>query len=200
MRNKNYLKSLEGLINIASITCGYSALGLSFLIGYEILARRFIFHTVQGVDEIGGYVLATMAAVGFASALMYKMHTRIDIAIGHFPKVVQAILNTIAAALFAGFAVFMLLQAWGSLQESIAFGSRASTPLQTPLWIPQSFWVAGIGLFALIACVMAIHSVWLLSRKRFDSLNNAYGPPSLETEVEEQVSDANRISNREKSA
>lgn len=192
MREKNYLKPLEGLINMAAIACGYGALGLSFLIGYEILARRFFSHSVQGVDEIGGYVLAITAAVGFASALLYRMHTRIDIAIGYFPKLVQAILNTVSAALFAGFAVFMLLRAWDSLQESISYTSRASTPLQTPLWIPQSLWVAGIALFALIACAMAVHSLWLLSHKRVDSVNNFYGPPSLQDEIEEQVSEAKR--------
>lgn len=197
MQSQAVLKVLERVINAAAIAAGYACLGLCFLVGYEIVARRFLSHSVQGVDEIGGYVLALTAAIGFASALLHSMHTRIDVALSHFPRPVQAILNTIAASLLAGFAVFMLLRAWAALQESIEFGSRASTPLQTPLWIPQTAWVGGIGLFALIASAMAVHSVLLLLRWRTEDLNNAYGPPSLMEEINEQLAEAERILDEE---
>lgn len=193
MRPLSILKLLERSINVAAIGTGYACLGLCFLIGYEIVARRLLSRSVQGVDEIGGYVLAFTAAIGFASALLHSMHTRIDVAISHFPRIVQAVLNTIAAALLAAFAVFMLLRAWDALQESIEFGSRASTPLQTPLWIPQTVWVGGIGLFALIASAMAAHSLLLLLRGRTNDVNNTYGPPSLMDEIDEQLAEAQRI-------
>lgn len=198
MQSQAVLKVLERVINVAAIAAGYACLGLCFLVGYEIVARRLLSHSVQGVDEIGGYVLAFTAAIGFASALLHSMHTRIDVALSHFPRLVQAILNTIAAALLAGFAVFMLLRAWDALQESIAFGSRASTPLQTPLWIPQTVWVGGIGLFALIASAMAVHSVLLLLRGRTEDVNNTYGPPSLMDEIDEQLAEAERILKEER--
>lgn len=197
MRPVNYIKPIEKAINLAAIGTGYACLGLCFLIGYEIIARRLLSHSVQGVDELGGYVLAITTGVGFASALLHRMHTRIDVAISHFPRIVQAILNTVAAALLAGFAVFMLLRAWDALQESIDFGSRSSTPLQTPLWIPQTVWVAGIGLFALIASAMALHSLLLLLRRRTDDVNNTYGPPSLMDEIDEQLADAQRMIDEE---
>lgn len=197
MRPVNYIKPIEKVINLAAIGAGYACLGLCFLIGYEIIARRLLSHSVQGVDELGGYVLAITTGVGFASALLHRMHTRIDVAISYFPRIVQAILNTIAAALLAGFAVFMLLRAWDALQESIDFGSRSSTPLQTPLWIPQTVWVAGIGLFALIASAMAVHSLLLLLRRRTDDVNNTYGPPSLMDEIDEQLADAQRMIDEE---
>ncbi len=193
MQSQAMLKGLERVINAAAIAAGYACLGLCFLIGYEIVARRLLSHSVQGVDEIGGYVLALTAAIGFASALLHSMHTRIDIALTRFPRPVQAILNMIAAALLAGFAIFMLLRGWDALQESLEFGSRASTPLQTPLWIPQSLWVTGIGLFAAIATAMAIHSVILLLRGRADDVNNTYGPPSLADEVNEQLAETERM-------
>jgi hypothetical protein len=48
------------------------------------------------------------------------------------------------------------------LEESIEFQSRANSPLGTPLWIPQTLWLAGLGAFAIVALAMALHAAWLL--------------------------------------
>jgi hypothetical protein len=93
-------------------------------------------------------------------------------------------MNTIAAIALAGFAVFMTQKALVTLIETLEFGSRASTPLQTPLWIPQSLWIFGIVLFAIVSCVMAVHAIWLLLRGKIDMLNNQYGNPSIDEETE----------------
>jgi TRAP-type C4-dicarboxylate transport system permease small subunit len=166
-------------------------LGLCFLIGFEIFSRKLFGHSVQGVDEIGGYVLAATAAVGFAYALLHGIHTRIELALARMSTTLQAVLNTIAAVMLAGFASFMALRAWAALSESIEFGSRASTPLQTPLWIPQTIWFSGLCFFAFVGVAMAIHAVLLLGRDR-DRLNQTYGPPSLDEEIKEQMAEAER--------
>ncbi|MCS2608133.1 TRAP transporter small permease subunit [Halomonas dongshanensis] len=190
MRSIRFFSGLERLVNIAAILCGYACLGLCLLIGYEIVARRLLGHSIQGVDELGGYVLAITSAVGFSAALMHRMHTRIELGLNRFPIAIQAGLNTIAVLLLAGFAVFMLLQVWGTWQSSIAYGSRASTPLQTPLWIPQGVWMLGVTLFALVAAAMLLHSLWLLAGAHYQTLNDRYGPPSLQDEVEKSLAEA----------
>lgn len=103
----------------------------------------------------------------------------------------QAVANTAAAVMIAAFASFMAFRAWVALSESIEFGSRASTPLQTPLWIPQSIWVAGLSFFAFVAVAMAAHALVLLMRDHMQ-VNQNYGPPSLDEEIEEQVAEAER--------
>ncbi|WP_249975512.1 TRAP transporter small permease subunit [Vreelandella olivaria] len=190
MRSIRFFPGLERLVNSAAIMCGYACLGLCLLIGYEILARRLLGHSVQGVDELGGYILAITSAVGFSAALMHRMHTRIELGLSRFPVAIQACLNGVAILLLAGFTVFMLLQVWGTWQSSIAYGSRASTPLQTPLWIPQGLWMLGVALFAFVATAMLIHSLWLLVRANYQTLNDCYGPPSLQDEVEKSLAEA----------
>ena len=69
------------------------------------------------------------------------------------------------------------------LAESIELRSRATTPLQTPLWIPQGIWMAGLLLFAGIAAAMALHAGWLLLRDRA-RLNQLFGPLSLEGQID----------------
>lgn len=179
---------MEKAVSAVAIACGWALLGLCFLTGYDIIARRLLGHSVQGVDEIGGYVLAITAAVGFAAALLHRLHTRIDLFLGLLPPGLRATVNTIAAIALAGFAVFMSEKAVGTLLETLEFGAHASTPLQTPLWIPQSLWLGGIILFAAIACITAAHAVWLLIRGHFNELNLRYGPPSIDEETEASLS------------
>lgn len=188
---KDLMNQIDGVVRLFAIGCGYACLGLCFLIGFEIFSRKLFGHSVQGVDEIGGYVLAVTGAVGFAYALLHRVHTRIELGLARMSSTLQAVLNTLAAVMLAAFASFMALRAWGALSESIEFGSRASTPLQTPLWIPQAIWFSGLCFFALVGVVMAIHALLLLARDP-DKLNQTYGPPSLDDEIEEQMAEAER--------
>jgi TRAP-type C4-dicarboxylate transport system permease small subunit len=175
---------LNTVVTAVAIACGWALLSLCALTGYDIIARRMLGHSVQGVDELGGYVLAITASGGFAAALLNRMHTRIDLVLTIMPPRLRAVMNTLAALCLAGFAVFMSQKAFVTLNETLEFGARASTPLQTPLWIPQSLWIFGIVLFAVIACVMAGHAMWLLYCGQIDTVNKQYGPPSIDDETE----------------
>src|SRR5690606_20414377 len=104
----------------------------------------------------------------------------------------RAVLNTLAILGLAGFSGFMAIRGYGTLAESIEFNSHASTPLQTPLWVPQTLWVLGLAMFAVVAIAMGLHSVVLLF-KNHAQLNKTYGPPSLQDEVDEQMAEAERV-------
>lgn len=189
---KNHLISrMDAVVRVFAILCGYGCLGLCFMIGFEIISRQFFKYSLQGVDEIGGYVLAVTGVVGFAYALIHRVHTRIDLGLGMMSSTLQSVLNTLAAVLLSMFAGFMALRAWGALSESIEFGSRASTPLQTPLWIPQSIWFGGLCVFAVVSALMALHAIYLQLTDR-KLLNLTYGPPSLDDEINEQMAEAER--------
>jgi TRAP-type C4-dicarboxylate transport system permease small subunit len=195
--DSNAFGILNGLANTVAIACGWALLALCALTGYDIVARRLLNHSVQGVDEIGGYVLAITGSVGFAAALLNRMHTRIDLILAIMPAGLRAVMNTIAAIALAGFAVFITQKALVTLIETLEFGSRASTPLQTPLWIPQSLWIFGIVLFAIVSCVMAVHAIWLLLRGKIDMLNKQYGNPSIDEETKASLTVAGSQLNSE---
>lgn len=179
---------LERLTGIGAIMVGWACLGLSGLIGFEILARKVFRFSVQGADELGGYVLAITAAFGFSYALVHRAHTRIDVLLGAFGDGVRAPLNLLSMLSIAGFAGFVAWHAWEALSESLSFGSLASTPLRTPLWIPQAIWVLGLAVFAAVALLFAAHAVVLFFTSR-DRLNQQYGPLSLAEEIAEETSE-----------
>ena len=164
------------------IACGWALLAICFATLYDIVARRLLGHSVQGVTELGAYLLAIVSAFGFSSALLQKAHSRVDFLFPRMPPFMVAILNLAAAVLLFGVAALSVWQGWHVLEETLLFDSRASTPLQTPMWIPQGLWLAGLAVFAGVTFACAVHAAILFVKDR-NRLNQLYGPLSLEGQI-----------------
>jgi TRAP-type C4-dicarboxylate transport system permease small subunit len=174
---------------VFSIIGGYILLFLSILIVFEIISRKLFAFSLQGVDEIGGYVVAITGTFGFAYALIERTHTRIDIILDHVPLVFRNLLNLLAYALATGVALFMMRYGYEALSETILFQSRSSTPLQTIMWIPQSMWLAGLVVFTITAVAMLVHLL-VLHFKDSELGFHLYGPPTIQVEVDRELAQA----------
>ncbi len=176
MMNDSFVDRFLGLGRIGALICGYLLLALSLLVGVEVISRKLFGFSLQGADELGGYVLAITGAVGFSYALICRAHTRIDVFLTRMPKAVQTILNLVAMFSITAFAVFMAWQAASAFAETLEYGSIANSPLATPLWIPQSIWLGGLLIFAVISATMSVWAAYLLIWQN-DDFNNEYGVP-----------------------
>lgn len=183
------MKFVRSVNVFLSIIGGYVLLGLSFLIVFEVIARKLFDFSLQGVDEIGGYVVAITGTFGFAYALIERTHTRIDIVLDHVPSQLRNLLNVLAYGLVAAASVFMLRYAYEALNESILFGSLSPTPLQTIMWIPQSLWVAGLVWFSITALAILVHLL-LLQFRDSELAFRLYGPPTIQQEVDREMASA----------
>ena len=183
------MKFVRSVNVFLSIIGGYVLLGLSFLIVFEVIARKLFDFSLQGVDEIGGYVVAITGTFGFAYALIERTHTRIDIVLDHVPSWLRNLLNVLAYGLVTAASVFMLRYAYEALNESILFGSLSPTPLQTTMWIPQSLWVAGLVLFCITALAILVHLL-LLQFRDSELAFRLYGPPTIQQEVDREMASA----------
>lgn len=171
---------------VLALLAGYGVLGLSLLITCEVLMRRFLNVSLQGGDEFGGYVLAMLAAFGFAHAWFERSHTRVEIVLERTQAPLRPILDLIAVLSLAGMAVFMAWRAWSTLLESLEYGSLSGTPMMTPLWQPQALWVGGLTFFAVVAVATAVHAL-LLAVRGSPLLSHFYGAKTLEEELREQT-------------
>jgi TRAP-type C4-dicarboxylate transport system permease small subunit len=176
-------RALEGPVRAMQILMGWVLLALCFATAYEILARRLFGVSLQGVNEIGAYLLAIGSTWGFSMALLQRAHSRVDFLFPRFPRALRSVLNLLAALSLAALAVFSAWEGWSVLKDTLRWQARASTPLQTPLWIPQSLWLFGLVVFAGVASAFAIHAALLFVRDR-RRLDRFYGPPSLEEQIE----------------
>ncbi|WP_158626056.1 TRAP transporter small permease subunit [Arsenicitalea aurantiaca] len=175
---------LRHLSTALALAAGLAVFILAFLIAIDVLARRFAGFSLQGTDEIGGYVLAALASLGFAYVLFERGFTRIDLLVRKLPPLGAAIANVLAYVSLAAVAVFFAHRALLAYRDTLHFNAYANTPLQTPMWIPQGFWAVGMSFFAACAVLYAIRAVVLLfiDRERLDA---EYGVVQIADEVAE---------------
>ncbi|MEC5399723.1 TRAP transporter small permease subunit [Uliginosibacterium sp. H1] len=178
---------LNRLVDLLVIITGWWLVALSILTCVEMVGRKLFSFSFQGIDEVGGYTLAITAAIGFSYTLITRGHTRIDFLVGKLPEKARSAINVLAMLTLAGMAVFAIWRAWVVLSESIEFQSHSTTPLQTPMWIPQSLWFMGWALFTLVCVYLAGHALVLWLRGDHAAVNKAYGPQTLEEEIESEA-------------
>ncbi|MEM1431704.1 MAG: TRAP transporter small permease [Pseudomonadota bacterium] len=183
------LRAVERISVGLALGAGVTIALLAVLISVDIIGRDLFGVSVQGTDEIGGYVLAFVGSLGMALTLMRRGHPRIDLFFRFFPPTMRDALNVTAQVAIAGFALFMAWQAWGELESTLRFGAITNTPLQTPLWVPQSIWLAGMVFFALTCCLTSAHALWLFTTDR-RAVSRVYGSPTVEDEVGHYVDTA----------
>jgi len=164
-------------------------LGLSVIVTIETAARKLFNISLQGADELGGYALAVGSTIAFSLALMGRNHIRVDVFHEKFPVRVQALLNWLSAVSLAALAVFIGWVAFKVIGDTMAYRSTAQTPWATPLIIPQGVWYAGLVIFALVACGLALRATQLLLRGNIAALNTDFHPKSAKEELKEELDD-----------
>lgn len=140
--------------------CGVLLFLTAFLIAVEVFLRKIFSISMGGADEISSYVLAVTCSWSFGYALFHKVHVRIDILYIKLHPKVQAVLDGLAFFMFLVYMSTLSYFAFFVLKRSIIRGSTANTPLQTPLWIPQSIWFLGLIVFTLIILGILSGSVY----------------------------------------
>ena len=166
-----------------ALAAGWWLLLYAAAVCIEIVARKLLHTSIQGIDEIGGYTLAVVAAFGYSGALLGRSHTRVDFVLTRLSPRLQSRLNLLAMLSMAVLAGFLAEGAWRVLGESLEFQARSTSPLRTPLAVPQALWFAGLLLFLLTALVLAVEAVVGVMRAPPEVANRRYGPPSLQDEI-----------------
>jgi TRAP-type C4-dicarboxylate transport system permease small subunit len=181
------MKRLESL---AATLFGVSFLVLAAAVTAEVIMRKVFNRSLQGVDELGGYILAIAGALSFAVALASRAHIRIDIVHDRLPRLLRITLNLLAAVAIVVCGAALLRMAWFAYDESAAFGATAQTPWATPLRYPQALWVAALTPFLIVGVVGVLRILLLLARGKTGYVDHWYGPRTPREELEEELADA----------
>ncbi len=180
---------MRRLCRVLAMTFGFSLLALALAVAIETIMRKVFNKSLQGVDELGGYILALTAALSFAIALHARTHIRIDLIHDHLPRALRVILNILAAISLAACAVAAVYMAWLALMDTIQFNATAQTPWATPLKFPQAAWMSALALFAVVAIVETSKAMLLLLSGNAGRLDREYGPRGTKEELDEELAD-----------
>jgi len=171
---------------------GWLLIVLSLLVTFEIVARKFLGFSIQGVDEIGGYVLAIFSSIGFSFALVERAHIRIDLVHRHLPAVVQVVLNFIAFVLLSGFAGLLAWRAGAVAWESLSMSAAAPTPLKTPLALPQGPWFLALLVFTVVVAIYVVSMAHMAFTGRIAEAAARYGISGVEDDVAQEMDAAKK--------
>lgn len=141
---------------------------------YDIVARAFNM-SLGGTDELSGYAMAIATSWGIGYALTSMAHVRIDLLRARCASRGQALFDAIAILSLAGVAMVVAYRVWPVLAKTIKFNSTANSTLETPLWIPQSLWLAGWMWFAVSSMIIAISVLIYIAKGNFNRINDIAG-------------------------
>lgn len=171
-------------LNIAvALICGLTLLAAVAMVITEIVLRQVVGRGLGGSDEIAGYVMAAVATWGLAYALTERAHVRIDIATARLPAPGRAGFDLLALVATSFVSVIVSWYAWRVLSRTLQRGSTANTPLETPLWIPQSIWFAGLMWLSIVAVLLTLCLSVLIAARRWAAAQEVAGTQSELDEV-----------------
>ncbi len=176
------------VISTWAARAGGLAIGFSaVLITIDVTLRKTLGVTLGAMDEITGYIFIVATSWSFAFALIKRNHIRIDTLYVWLPAKAQIVLDLICMAVMAALSSTVLWFAWLTVSDTVRMGSIASTPLRTPLAIPQVPWLGGLMFFAITSIIMLVVLLTYLFQGRTDLIRLYGGAPSLSDEVNEVI-------------
>jgi TRAP-type C4-dicarboxylate transport system permease small subunit len=137
--------------------CALFLIAMIILIGAEAIARNIFSTSLQITDEIGGYLLVATTFLSMSVAEAHGAFHRVELVqarLGQSARIVSQIvfdlMSLIASAFITWQLIRLVMNSWRS--EDVA-----PTPLQTPLWLPQTMMAIGMLLlcFALVRTILA---------------------------------------------
>jgi len=182
-------RALARINTALALICGLALIATVALVLLEIILRRIAGRGLGGSDEIAGYVMAGVAAWGLAYALTERAHVRIDVATARLPLPGRAAFDLLALLATGFVAGLVTVYAWRVLSRTIQRGSTANTPLETPLWIPQSIWFAGWVWLTLVAGLLTLCLLVLIAARRWAEAQAIAG---TQTELDEIAAEGTR--------
>lgn len=182
--NRLLLKS-QYFSRLAAWGAGLLLLMASIMIAIEVVLRKAFSISIGGADELSSYALAISCTWGFSFALFSKSHIRIDVLYTHLPRYGRYTLDILANLLLLLYIVMLSYFAFFVASTSVEKLSKANTPLATPLWIPQSLWLAGLIWFGLTIFLVIIGTIYYLVKKDHNSALKLSGISTLADEIEE---------------
>lgn len=181
------LETAQRLSRTAVRIGGAMILFSALMVCTDVLSRRLFGVTMSGSDEISGYLFAIATTLSLPYALLHRANVRIDAAYTLMPPKLRYALDLFGLALMGIFAAFVTWRAALAVQMTWVNGSRAITPLQTPLILPQSAWLVGWLLLCLCLLLVMVAMIAAGMKGDLDRANRIGGIPSVEEEIEEET-------------
>lgn len=157
-----------------ALAVGFGLLLCAAFVLADIIMRQ-IGTSLGGTEEIAGYAMALATSWGMSYTLLELGHVRIDLLRTKFQSFGKAVFDVFSMIVMTGVIITIAIKAWPVLERSITNGSRANTPLETPLVWVQLPWFAGWVWFAAMSSLTTLAALSLLIKRRHAETESIIG-------------------------
>lgn len=187
------LRFLDRVSRVAIVAGGGLIFAAALLVSFDVIARKLVGTSLGGADELSGYALAISTTWGFAAVLLARGNVRVDALYQRLPARLRGILDLVGLTALALFAVPLARHGYAVLETSWELGALSNTPLKTPLWIPQSLWVAGLVLFSVVLVALLLRAATALVKGDDATVARLAGARSIHEEAADEASHGERV-------
>lgn len=171
---QNILDLMRRLNRGVAMLIGIVLLACAAFVLTEIVVRK-LGASLGGTDEISGYVMAIVTSWGMGFALLELSHVRIDFLRQRVGALGRSLFDLFSMTVLSLTVTLIAVRCWPIVARSLDNGSRANTPLETPLVWVQLPWFAGWVWFAIVAWLTLFSAVLLVLRGEFEQSEAAIG-------------------------
>lgn len=159
------INMLRRLNRTIALGVGLGLLGMAAFVVADIALRQ-VHASFGGSEELAGYAMALVTSWGMAYTLLELGHIRIDLIRSRTGTTARALFDVFSMFVMSSVVVMIAIKCWPVVDRAIENGSRANTPLATPLAWVQVPWFAGWVWFAVVSCLVTLAALSLLLRGR----------------------------------
>ena len=181
------LRRLETVSRYAVWAGGAMLFFAAFMVTADVLIRATTGRSMGGSDDISGYLFAISTSWAFAHALLHRVNVRVDALYLLMGRSVQAVLDVLGVATLAVLVFVVTWRAVGVFEYSGSYWAKSITPMQTPLAIPQFFWLLGLLLFSAALIVVLLRCLIAVARWDRATIERLVGARTLKEELEEEI-------------
>lgn len=171
---RKMIDGLRALNRGVAIVVGLGLLLCATFVLTDIIMRQ-IGTSLGGTEEIAGYAMALATSWGMSYTLLELGHVRIDLVRSRFQSFNKALFDVFSMIVMSGVIITIAVKAWPVLERSLANGSTANTPLETPLAWVQLPWFAGWVWFAAMSTLTTLAALSLLLKRRHEETESMIG-------------------------
>ncbi|MGB7243764.1 MAG: TRAP transporter small permease [Sulfitobacter sp.] len=168
------IRHLRAINKGVALCVGLGLLLCAAFVLTDIILRQ-IGTSLGGTEEIAGYAMALATSWGMSYTLLELGHVRIDLLRSRADSFKRALFDVFSLSVMSGVVITIAIKAWPVVERSLTNGSRANTPLETPLVWVQMPWFAGWVWFALMSTLTTCAALSLVVKRRHQDAESFAG-------------------------
>jgi TRAP-type C4-dicarboxylate transport system permease small subunit len=141
--------------------CGWILVLMALMITMDIVLRELrtaglIDFNWQFVSEWSAFLVILLVFAGLAYTLSVGGHISVTLVTDRLPLRARAALAAVMALISEVVLVYMVYRGFAWMSMSIKRDITSTSVIKTPMWIPNSFIVFGLGLFAVAVALFIV--------------------------------------------